>query len=378
MNINRSKRIIVYSYACKTRTNIDVYHRLSRLGWDVLVFTKKDQNFKSTKYGLVDIKHAYIIFNHPRLQIPLNFLRNIILLRPKYLILEQDILSLNSLICWFICCITKSNLVIQTYENIKPLSKIKYTNSLLKKLLFITQDLLLRSFNFIPKILLTVSIDSFYLFKNYRYKVKLVPLGVNKNHFFKEDLKRDLVIKKLSKDISKSMLNKIRDKDYLIYTYVGRLVKEKGVHLLLEAFSELKYKKKILLIDSFERKSKYTSYLKKLIDKYSLKKNIIFFKSNHYSINLIYNISDFIVLPSISNYKWKEQYGRVPVEASFCELSPIISDSGHLKDLALSKDIFSLNKNLPSSTEIGINKYTSRMLSTVEMAKNLDLIFNSF
>ena len=109
MNINQSKKIIVYSYACKTRTNIDVYHRLSRLGWDVLVFTKKDQDFKSTKYGLVDIKDAFIIFNHPRLQIPLNFLRNIFLLRPKYLILEQDILSLNSLISWFICCITKSN-----------------------------------------------------------------------------------------------------------------------------------------------------------------------------------------------------------------------------------------------------------------------------
>ena len=83
-------------------------------------------------------------------------------------------------------------------------------------------------------------------------------------------------------------------------------------------------------------------------------------------------------MPSISNYQWKEQYGRVPVEASYCEVLPIISDSGHLKDLALSKEIFSLNKNLPSSIEMGINKYTSRMLSTLEMAKNLDLILNSF
>ena len=72
---------------------------------------------------------------------------------------------------------------------------------------------------------------------------------------------------------------------------------------MLESFASDKDINKLLLIDSFDKEDKYTKYLKKLLNKYDLSNKIIFFNSNHYSINLIYNISDFIVLPSISTEK---------------------------------------------------------------------------
>ena len=94
--INKRKTIFVYSYASKTRTNIDVYHRLSRLGWKIVLFTDREKNDdKNKKYGLVEIRNTRIFFNHPRLHLPIKFILNIIFFKPKFIYLEQDIISIT-------------------------------------------------------------------------------------------------------------------------------------------------------------------------------------------------------------------------------------------------------------------------------------------
>ena len=160
---------------------------------------------------------------------PLNFLLNILLLKPNHIIIEQDILSLNVLISWFLSLLTRTNIILQTYENISPLSKNKNTKSIFKKILYLVQYLLIRSLFFIPKILLTVSYDSFCLFKKYKYNTRLISLGVNNNHFHKLKLSREKVIKKFAKDFNKEIQTKINKKETIIYSYVGRLVQEKGI-----------------------------------------------------------------------------------------------------------------------------------------------------
>ncbi len=375
--LNRRKLIIVYSFACKTRTNIDIYHQLARLGWKIILFTNIKEKSCTSNYGLVEVKNSFLLFSHPRVHLPLNFLLNIFFLRPKNIIIEQDIISLNVLISWLLSLFTKSNIILQTYENISPISKIKNSKKLFPKILFITQYILIRLLFFIPKVLLTVSYDSYSLFKKYKYNSKLIPLGVNSNHFYKLNVTRKLILNRFIKNINKDISDKINKKETLVYTYVGRLVKEKGIHLLLESFAKLSRSNKILLIDAFDKEDLYIKYLKNLIIKYKLNNEIAFFNSNHYSINLIYSVSDFIVLPSIPNYRWTEQYGRVPVEASFCGVYPILGKCGHLVDLPINKKIFDSKSELPPLELPNISTYSSKTLSTKEMAKNINLILRS-
>ena len=377
-NINKRKTIFVYSYASKTRTNIDIYHRLSKLGWKIVLFTDiKKFGDKNKKYGLVEIRNTRIFFNHPRLHFPIKFILNIILFKPKFIYLEQDIISINVLILWFISKFINSNIVLQTYENISPLVKLKESKSLIKKLFYFLQYLLLRSLFFVPRFIFTVSLDSFRIFQRYGYNARLIPLGVNSSHFRHLNLSRLSIIKKFCPNLKKQSLRILDSENSIIYSYIGRLVKEKGIHFLLESFANLPFENKILLIDTFDSKTLYGQYLQKLIIKFKINKKIIFFKSNHYSINLIYNISDYVILPSLSNINWSEQYGRVPVEASFCSVMPVVSNSGHLNYLPISKVIYDSKKELPPLNLTKKINYTSKMLSTKEMANNINLILNS-
>lgn len=124
------------------------------------------------------------------------------------------------------------------------------------------------------------------------------------------------------------------NQETIVIAYFGRLVYEKGVHLLIKALEKLESNNWIFLIDEFGRyKTDYQSEIESLINNSTkLKNKTIFFEANHTEIANYMNASDITILPSIPTKKWVEQYGRVVPEAMACGNRLIISDQGAQKD----------------------------------------------
>lgn len=149
-------------------------------------------------------------------------------------------------------------------------------------------------------------------------KVIKTPLGFNEEVF----------------NINEKSRKKIREKlnisnNTVVIAYFGRIVYEKGVHLLIEALERLNNKNWVFLIDNFSRyKNEYQTKIEIQINHSSLKSKTIFFEADHLEIAQYMNASDICVLPSIPTKKWLEQYGRVVPEAMACGNRLIISNKG--------------------------------------------------
>lgn len=151
-------------------------------------------------------------------------------------------------------------------------------------------------------------------FKN----VVKTPLGFNEQFFHINETWRTSIRKKL----------KIDDNTVVI-SYFGRLVYEKGVHLLIQALEQLQVDNWVFLIDDFGRyKNDYQEKIQKQLIASTLQNRIIFFEAEHGEIAQYMNASDIAVLPSIPTKKWVEQYGRVVPEAMACGNRIIVSNVG--------------------------------------------------
>jgi glycosyltransferase involved in cell wall biosynthesis len=113
--------------------------------------------------------------------------------------------------------------------------------------------------------------------------------------------------------------------DAKLIGYVGRFVEEKGVLDLLNAFGGLNNKFFLLLIGD--------GYLLEEIIKYAEKNELIdrvrvISPKSQNILSAYYRAMDVLVLPSKTDYFWKEQFGRVLVEAQACGTSVVGSTSG--------------------------------------------------
>jgi glycosyltransferase involved in cell wall biosynthesis len=149
-----------------------------------------------------------------------------------------------------------------------------------------------------------------------------IPYGVDLLRFVKQD-----------KEYVDSTKKRLGLNSFTI-AYFGRLVPEKGVDILLKATSILKERNFKILIDNFSfYKSDYIIYLNNIIEEYNLTEKIVFFDSDHNQMPDYYNAVDLVVLPSIENRNFKEQYGRVLVEAMSCETLVIGSNTGAIGEI---------------------------------------------
>jgi glycosyltransferase involved in cell wall biosynthesis len=143
--------------------------------------------------------------------------------------------------------------------------------------------------------------------KGYKGKIRYLPLSVNTDLFKpqnEEELKRS-----------------IAQNAKIVIGYIGRLVKEKGVDLLIKATKGID--SSLLIIgDGPERQNL----------EYLAKGHRVTFLSNifHTELPRYINCLDILVLPSLTTKNWKEQFGRVLIEAMACEVAVIGSDSGEI------------------------------------------------
>ncbi|MBX2998959.1 MAG: glycosyltransferase family 4 protein [Caldilineaceae bacterium] len=118
------------------------------------------------------------------------------------------------------------------------------------------------------------------------------------------------------------------NEDYLI-GYCGRLIPEKGVDILLHALAELP-QAKLLIVGSGSSEAQ----LHQLATMLGIESRCHFVPAQPYdSIASYLSALDVLVLPSRTTANWKEQYGRVLVEAMACEVAVVGSNSGAISEV---------------------------------------------
>jgi glycosyltransferase involved in cell wall biosynthesis len=107
--------------------------------------------------------------------------------------------------------------------------------------------------------------------------------------------------------------------------YFGRMVEEKGVHVLLEAVSSLKGEWRLLMLGGGPLRAE----LETRVIAAGIADRVTFFgQVASTDMPNLYHQIDVLALPSLTRPNWKEQFGRVLVEA-MCSGVPVVgSDSG--------------------------------------------------
>ena len=112
--------------------------------------------------------------------------------------------------------------------------------------------------------------------------------------------------------------------------YVGRLVEEKGVHILLRAVAGLRREWRLRILGSGPRRD----HLERLAAELGIAERVRF-EDPIPSTRMpgYYNQLDALVLPSLTRPNWKEQFGRVLIEAMACGVPVVGSDSGEIPNV---------------------------------------------
>jgi glycosyltransferase involved in cell wall biosynthesis len=112
--------------------------------------------------------------------------------------------------------------------------------------------------------------------------------------------------------------------------YYGRLVPEKGIDTLLEALAQLSVPSRAVIVGAGES----LSALQALADRLGVRDRVDFRGSmSSDAIPALLGELDVVVVPSRTRPNWKEQFGRVIVEAMSCEVPVIGSDSGEIPNV---------------------------------------------
>lgn len=128
------------------------------------------------------------------------------------------------------------------------------------------------------------------------------------------------------KSLKSSISNSL--KNYLVIGYIGRVVKDKGIHELIDAFKIIQkdYKVKLLVIGSIEKGNpidyEYFNYLK-------TNENVILLDHVKNPVNY-YNNMDVFVFPT-----YREGFGNVSIEAQALKVPVITTDVTGAKDTVI-------------------------------------------
>jgi glycosyltransferase involved in cell wall biosynthesis len=245
--------------------------------------------------------------------------------KPQVVLLENDPVSKLGFQMSAWCRRNGAKLICQTYENLKrdiktSLSLQGWTGMVKNLAIHILNARMAKRVD----ALLVVNRDSELIFNQYGYNnVFRIPLGYDPQVFFPDGSVRSAYRKKLN----------VAEGSILI-AYFGRLVKQKGVHLLIEALQEIRHLDWTLLLDHIhDSEDDYVSYITTLINDCGLSNRVIYFEADHFEIANYMRAADILVAPSLTTPSFKEQYGRAVQEGMASGCVCIVSDSGHLKDL---------------------------------------------
>lgn len=125
------------------------------------------------------------------------------------------------------------------------------------------------------------------------------------------------------------------DDDVFRIGYVGRLVPAKGIHVLLAAAARLSFPYRVQLIGAGSAEPSLRSRVESL----GIQDRVEFVGHVPSSeMPAYYRAMHVCVLPSLTMPNWKEQFGRVLIEAMACGVPVVGSESGEIPEIVGSDD----------------------------------------
>lgn len=332
MKLNQ-KKLLVISHAGVKRINRSVYALLKNEVAELNIIVPSKLTLKSEAVVLPDPRlphEAHIIpmdlhgvnprkYFYPALGAWLDDKR------PDIILLENDPASNLGMRLAAWCRNNGSKIICQTYDNTPRALAATLKQQGIRA---VPKNLLIHLLNYrmASKIeaLLVVNQESADIFRQYGYRrIVKIPLGYDTSVFYPDENKRLAYRQKLGVS-----------PETVLVAYFGRLVRQKGVHILIEALAHLKHLNwKLLLDHNHDNEDQYSSYIRDLIKRSGLEASVLYFDADHYEISNYMRASDIMVAPSTTTPTFKEQYGRVVQEAMACGCVCVVSDSGHPKDL---------------------------------------------
>jgi L-malate glycosyltransferase len=160
------------------------------------------------------------------------------------------------------------------------------------------------------------SADSIIREKGYKGNSVVLPSGIDPNIYCPHLEDKDL-----------EEIFDLGQKEFII-GYLGRIIEEKGLKTLLYALNQIRdLSWKLIIIGSGSFETEFDSIAQTLKLAHKIKR-IGFIPHNEAPKYL--SAFDLLVLPSETRPNWKEQFGRVIIEAMACGTPVIGSDSGEI------------------------------------------------
>ncbi|MFN8457012.1 MAG: glycosyltransferase [Anaerolineae bacterium] len=163
--------------------------------------------------------------------------------------------------------------------------------------------------------------------KGYQGPIHLIPqFGVDPSIYYR----RERPLRRGRVSVFKQRAVRPPTQPALVIGYVGRLVEEKGLEMLLQAVSGLSGPWTLQILGSGPERDR----LEKMTQWLGISPRVTFDQKMpsthlpHYFSGL-----DVLVLPSLTRPNWKEQFGRVLIEAMACDVLPVGARSGAIPEV---------------------------------------------
>lgn len=312
-------RILAVSHPCVTDVNQQFYAELEKLGHEVQLIVPA--NFRTTlsQYKPTKVKRWPSFKGNVKTypvgmskSIPLHFylsnLRSAIRsFSPDVLIVEEEPYSLSAWQSFYASRGMKMKRVVYSAQNIYKKYPVPIRN--MEKYVLSQSDLVL-----------AVSQEVVQVLRQKRYfgRHMLFPLGVDTEQFTPNREKAHQMREKAN----------IRQEVFVV-GFVGRLVEEKGIHILLQTIAQCADPNiHFLLVGNGPLLQEVRDFQTRHPGMVTIAEQV-----QHREVQDWINMMDVLLLPSITKWNWKEQFGRIIVEANACKVPVIGSNCGEIPRL---------------------------------------------
>jgi glycosyltransferase involved in cell wall biosynthesis len=145
--------------------------------------------------------------------------------------------------------------------------------------------------------------------------MRLIPLGVDINHFYPSPDAGPQIRRSLGWE----------EQGVPVIGYLGRLVPEKGLELLMRVLERLQTPWRALFVGTGSMEAALRTWADRYGDRVRLCTNV-----KHGDVPQYLNAMDILCAPSQTMPNWQEQFGRMLIEAFACGVPVIGSDSGEI------------------------------------------------
>jgi glycosyltransferase involved in cell wall biosynthesis len=181
----------------------------------------------------------------------------------------------------------------------------------------------------------------------------VIPLGVDTEVFKPDESEREKIRNALDWSASEP----------LVIGYLGRFVSEKGLSLLMRVFESLRGNWRALFVGSGPMERELHEWARKHDDRAKVITGV-----KHDEVPAYLNAMDVLCAPSQTTPQWREQLGRMLIEAFACGVPVVASDSGEIPFVVRDAGIV-----LPEKDETAWKNSLENLLENREIREELSL-----